>query len=205
MVVKAAILWLNNDSDIKVAQDTDTILAALKDNENFPTPTPTLALITTTLTEFRAAMADAAKGGREATAVKNAKRASLVSLMRGLASYLTTTSGGDLAKLLSSKYPVQKPSRTPIGQLPPPSVPYLQQGKAGQMLASIPPVYGASIINWRVALKSAPDVYVQTAQTPGGRVTFNGLTRGQAYLVQANAVGAAGPSDYSDAAELMVV
>ena len=34
---------------------------------------------------------------------------------------------------------------------------------------------------------------------------FENLTPGQIYLVDVNVVGSAGPSDYSDAAELMVV
>ena len=54
-------------------------------------------------------------------------------------------------------------------------------------------------------LSCAPDTYVQTVQTTGGSVTFVGLTVGRTYAATANVVGAAGSSDWSHDAELMVV
>ena len=44
-----------------------------------------------------------------------------------------------------------------------------------------------------------------TMQTTGGSVTFVGLTVSRSLSKAANAVGAAGPSDWSHDAELMVV
>lgn len=193
-------------SDAELAQNVDTIVFALTNNLNFPTPTPTLKVINTALADFRVAMAEAAKGGKEATAIKNAQRAALISLLRALASYLTVTSGGDMAKLLSSKFPVQKPVRTPIGQLPQPDPAYLVAGVlSGQIDASISPIYGAYVYNWRVALKSAPTSYLQTFQTTAARTLVEDLTPGQIYLVQVSAVGSAGVSDWSIATELMAV
>ncbi len=206
MIVKASIEWLTAISDAELASQTDNIVTAVTGNANFPMPSPSLGLISSALAEFRAAVANAAGGGKELTAIKNAKRAALVSLLRQLASYLTITSAHDLAKLLSSKFPNQKPTRTKVGQLPAPESPVLRQGKpSGQLDASVTPVYGASSYNWRVALASAPETYLQTAQTVGGRTSFKGLTPGESYLVEANAVGAEGPSDWSDDAEMMVV
>lgn len=54
-------------------------------------------------------------------------------------------------------------------------------------------------------LASAPTVFVQQSQTTAGRNTFSGLTPGQVYVVEWNAMGSAGPSDWSDAGETMVV
>ncbi len=206
MIVKASIQWLTAMSDVSLAQNTNNVVEALTNNDNFLSPSPTLAVISMALSEFRVAMAEAAKGGKEATAIKNAKRAALISLLRSLASYLTVTSGGDITKLLSSKFPPQKPTRSKIGDLDQPESPYLQQGTlSGQIYASIAPIYGVYVYNWRIALKSAPTVYVQMAQTTGGRIIFEDLTPGQVYLVQVNAVGSAGPSDWSNSSELMAV
>ena len=66
-------------------------------------------------------------------------------------------------------------------------------------------VKGASAYNWRIALASAPNVYVQTVQTPGGRYLFEELTPGQVYLVQVNALGAMGESNWSDDSTLMIL
>lgn len=206
MVVKAAIGFLNSDTDAQLIVDVQSAVTGLTGNASFPTPTPTLTAITTALTAFQVALADAANGGRELTSIKNAKRAELVSLMRQLASYVTVTANGDMTKLLSSGFVYQKPNRSTIGQLPAPSAPTLKQGgTTGQLQASVPPLYGASSYNWSVALASAPDKSVQTAQTSGGRVTFDGLTPGEDYSVSANAVGAAGTSDWSDASTLIVI
>lgn len=206
MIVKAAILWLTTVSDTSLASETDIILAALEGNLNFPTPQPTAAAIAAALAEFRVAMNDAAGGGKHQMAVKRAKRAALVALLRQLASYLTVASNEDMVKLLSSKFPYQKPVRNKIGALPTPEAPYLALGKySGELDASVTAIYGAYTYVWRVALQSAPETYVQTVQTTASRATIKGLTPGQIYLVDVSAIGAAGATDWSDAMPLMVV
>jgi hypothetical protein len=206
MVIKPSIGFLNTANDALLVTDTETIVKSLTGNTDYPTPLPALAVITTALNAFVTAIADAADGGKEFTAIKVAKRAELVSLLRQLASYVSVTCGGDMAKLLSSGFPTQKPTRTPIGVLPAPASPVVSQGSlTGELNATTPPVFGAYTYNWRVALASAPNVFVQQSQTTAARNTFVGLTPGQTYRVQLNAVGSAGPSDWSDDGELMVV
>jgi hypothetical protein len=206
MVVKTQISFLNTHGDDQLIGDTQGVINGLTNNPNFATPVPALADVSTALAAFTTAVADAVNGGKEQTAAKKARRAELAALLRQLASYVTITSNGDMEKLLSSGFPYQKPTRTPVGTLPAPDAPTLRFGiKSGQLDATIAPVYGSSAYNWRLALASAPAVFVQTAQTTGGRYLFEGLTPGQTYSVQASAVGSAGPSDWSDAADLMVV
>jgi hypothetical protein len=74
----------------------------------------------------------------------------------------------------------------------------------GELKARVSKVNGANAYNWRIALASAPTVYVQTVQTTGSRYTFEGFTPGETYLVQANALGALGESNWSSATSLMV-
>lgn len=206
MIVKPSIGFLTADSDALIVTGTETIVNSLTSNPDYPTPTPTLATVTTALNAFTVAIANAADGGKEFTAIKNAKRAELTSLLRQLASYVGVTCGGDMAKLLSSGFPTQKPIRTPIGVLPAPGAPIVTLGAlTGELDAATPPVFGAYTYNWRVALSSAPNVFVQQSQTTAARNTFSGLIPGQTYRVQLNAVGSAGPSDWSDDAELIVV
>jgi hypothetical protein len=206
MIVKAAIGFLTQAGDDRLIGDVQGAINGLTDNPNFPTPAPTLKTVTTALTAFIDAVAAAVNGGRVETAAKKARRAELVSLMRQLAAYVTLTADGDLEKLLSSGFPYQKPDRTRVGILPAPTAPTLRfGGKSGQLDATVSPIYGAGSYNWRVALASSPTTFVQTAQTVGGRYSFQGLTPGQAYSVEVNAVGAAGPGDWSDASTAIVV
>jgi hypothetical protein len=205
MNVKPAIGFLTKDSDAQLDQDTETIIASMTGNANFPTPSPTLAIITTALNAFTVALSDAADGGIEKTAVKNAKRTELVSLLRQLASYVFATADEDMTKLLSSGFPAQKTARPPIGPLPAPATPFVSQGPvSGSLSASTPPINGAYIYNWRVALASAPTVFVKQVQSTAASNTFDGLTPGQIYNVQLNAVGTAGASDWSGPGELMI-
>ena len=206
MNVKPAIGFLTKDEQAPFTEKVTTIVEHLKNNPNYPTPTPALPAVETAFAAYKVATTDAVQGGLENTAIRDARRAELVALLRQLASYVNGTANGDMPKLLSSGFPVQKQVRTPIGPLLAPAAPVVTQGAVtGSITVAAPPVYGASSYNWSVALDSAPEVDVQTAQTTGARATFSGLTPGKVYLVSLNAVGAAGVSDWSDSGSLMVI
>jgi hypothetical protein len=205
-IVKPAIGFLTADSDAQLATNTDTIITAMTGNPKYATPSPTLAVITTARNEFTTAIANAADGGKELTAIKNAKRAALCALLRELASYVAVACKGDLADLLSSGFPIQKPNRTPAGVLPAPATPVLTLGaRTRELDATTERVPNGFVYNWRAALASAPTQYVKLMQTTAASTTFVGLTPGQIYLVGVNVVGSQGPSDWSDNAQLMVV
>jgi len=107
---------------------------------------------------------------------------------------------------LSSGFPIQKPQRQPIGILPAPAGLTVSLGsRSGELNASATPVPGAAIYNWRVTTAAQPSVVVQSAQTTAASNVFGGLTPGVVYNIQANVVGSAGPSDWSDPAPQMAV
>ena len=206
MNVKPAIGFLTKDGQAPFTDKVTAILQWMANNPAYPTPLPTLALVQTAFDAYKVAAADAVQGGVQNTAIRDARRAELVSLLRQLAAYVSATANGDLEKLLSSGFPVQKPGRSPIGPLPAPDAPAVAQGPvSGALKATAAPVRGAYAYNWSVALESAPDKDVQSAQTTGARASFSGLTPGQVYVVSLNAVGAAGVSDWSDYGSLMVI
>ena len=62
------------------------------------------------------------------SAVKRANQTEVIALIRLLASYVTVTATGDMAKLLSSGFPYQKPTRSRVGELPEPTTPVVKQG-----------------------------------------------------------------------------
>jgi hypothetical protein len=205
MVVKPSISFLKTDSDAQLIADTKTIITSMTGNASYTTPLPTLPDVTTANDEFAIALADAADGGMTLTSIKKDKRAALVALLRDLASYVQVTCNGDLTVLLSSGFPIQKPQRNPIGVLPAPVVSLDTGALSGDLDCVVAPIFGAATYNWQIAAASAPTVILQTAQTTGGRNTFSGLTPGVTYVVQANAVGSAGPSDWSQPVSQMAV
>jgi hypothetical protein len=202
-IIKAAIAWLLQLPDILVCATVDVILPAMTGNENYPDPLPALVDVKAANDAAKAAIAAAANGGRVLTALKNVAMAQLAAVVRPLAYYVTVTANGDMAKLLSSGFPIQQPTRQRIGPLPTPSAPVATIGQMfGSFFASTVAINGAYIYNWRVALAATPTVFVFQKQTTRADVEVTGMNRGDIYIVQVNAVGAAGPTEYSDAANI---
>jgi len=206
MIVKPSISFLTTDSDPQLIVDIGAIIAAMTGNPNYPTPLPPLANVTTSLNAFSDAEKAAVGGGVVLTSIKKDRRAAVVVLVRELASYVQVACKGDLTVLLSSGFPIQKPQRNPIGVLPPPSNLTVTLGAhSGELDAAVQPVFGAAVYNWRISTAAAPSVVLQSAQTTAASNSFTGLTPGVVYNVEANAVGAAGPSDWSAPVPQMAV
>jgi len=161
--------------------------------------------VQTALDNYTDGVAKAADGGKSATAKKNNLRLILAGLMRQLASYVATACGGDMTNLLLSGFPTQKPVRQPIGVLAAPGNLTLTQGdRSGELAARVNPVFGAALYTWTLT-PATPGAVVQTVQTTATRNTFTGLTPGVSYTAVVNAIGTAGPSDWSNPASLIVI
>jgi len=201
-IVKPATSWLNTDSDSLLANDVNVILVAMAANASiYPSPSPMLTVIQGVLSSFNAAVAKAAVGSQADTTFKNNQRLVLVGMMRQLASYVLVACKGDMMNLLLSGFPTQKPERQPIGPLPAPGNLTLAHGAlSGELDAQANPVFGAGIYNWKLQ-PATPGAAAITAQTTAANITFTGLTPGVKYTCTVNAVGAAGPSDWSNAAD----
>lgn len=209
MVVKVAINELNKASAQGVWSRGEIVIEALtKHADIFDKPNPDIPTLQSTNGLLKAALLnyETLGGGKLSAAVLKARRADMVGLLRLEASYVTTRANGDMEILLKGGFPIQKPTRTPIGQLDAPEAPYVKQGKlSGQLDAATPPIYGGQAYLWRVARAASPEVYVQTAQTTAASASFYDLTPGEIYNIEAQAIGSAGPSDWSDAGSLMVI
>jgi|SRR5665213_2683887 len=206
MIVKPYISFLNYDSDSQLVVDVSAMIVALTNNQNYPTPSPTLAAVIAALNDFTAALSAAADGGATLTAIKNARRAALVSLIRALALYVQGACNGDIAILKGSGFPTQKPQPQPIGDLPVPASLTAALGiSSGKLDVRVAPVPGAATYTWRLTAAAAPTVVLQLAQSTATSYTFANLTPGVVYNVEANAVGAAGPSGWTAPVPQMVV
>ena len=207
MIVKPAIRYLLEATDAQLIVIVHAVLLGIASNATiFTTPVPVLATVQAALDAFIVALEEAALGGPAQTAIKNGKRAQLAAIMRLLANYVGAVADGDYGVLLLSGYPHQKPTRSPVGPMSKPETPRALPGPySGGLVAATVPIYGAGTYNWRVALASAPTVYLQTVQTTASRVKFDGLTPGQTYVVAVNAIGASGPGDWSANGTTMIV
>lgn len=204
LIVKPAINFLSTVTDVQLEADVSHIIRQMTDNESFPDPSPSLAIVGSKLHDFRFALREAWFGGKLLTLEKNMRRAELVAVVRQLAGYVTARCSGDLVTLMSSGFPFHKPTRHAVGALTPPDMPRLKHKTlSGCIDAVVSPVRGASIYTWQLALASAPKVVLQTVHTTAARASFADLMPGQVYTVRVNAIGTAGPTNFSNPATLM--
>lgn len=206
MIVKPATSWLNTNKDTELINNITVVIMGVGNNPDiYPKPAPELATIQKALNDFSAAVAAKADGGPSATSRKKNLRLIVTGIVRQLASYVQVACGGDMTNLLLSGFPAQKPTRSPIGELPIPSNPVLVLGShSGELDASVNPVFGASTYNWALT-SSVPGEAARTGQSTASYVTFAGLTPGATYTMTCYVVGAAGASDPSKSASQMAV
>lgn len=203
MIVKPAISWIANDNDSALINNTNVVLTSMDANSAiYPTPLPALAVVQTANDNFIAAVAAAAKGTTADTVVKNNLRLVLMNLLRQLAGYVQVACQGDMDKLILSGFPLQKPARTPIGPLPAPTNASLAHGSnTGTLTGAVNPVFGAACYNWRLTPATAGAAPI-LSQSTSANFTFTGLTPGVNYTLEANVLGSAGVSDWSNPASL---
>jgi len=203
MIVKPAIQWINTDSDPLFLNDSSVVLKAMADNVAiYSTPAPALPVIQTALDNFSDSIAATVNGGQPATIIKNNLRLVAANLMRQLAAYVTVACKGSMANLILSGFPPQKPVRTPVGPLPQPQGLTVSHGpQLGQLVAKVNPVFGAANYNYRLT-PNTPGATPIIEQDTASNHTFSSLTAGVNYKLEVSALGAAGPSDWSNPASL---
>jgi hypothetical protein len=181
------------------------VIASLTGNANFTTLNPTLAVSTAATDSLEAAKEAAMDGGRTDRLILSQTKGSTVSLFRQLATSVENQGQSDRAILSSSGFGVTKvPS--PVGPIGPPAAPKLIRTKdSGTIKAMVAKIRGVTSVSWRIALQSAPTVYLETVSSSYGRYTFTGLTAGETYLVQASVVGTSGQSAWGPTSALMAL
>ena len=206
MNVKPSIAWIGSNPVPLFINNCAVVILALTNNENiYTTPVPGIPVIQAALDTLTADQAATADGGKSATVKRNNSKLVVANLMRQLAAYVTVACKGDLHNLILSGFPPQKSTRTPVGTLPAPQGLVLKQGPlSGMLMAKANPVFGASTYNW-TCTPNTPGAVPITGQGTAASWEFDGLTPGVIYTIAVNAVGAAGPSNWSSAISLMVI
>ena len=206
MQAKPSIAWIVSNPAPLFINNCGVVILGLTNNADiYTTPVPGLLVVQTALDTLTADQAATADGGRSAFTQRDNSRLVVANYMRQLAAYVSVACKGDLHNLILSGFPPQKTTRTPVGLLPAPQYLVLKQGLvSGMIAAKASPVFGASIYNW-TCTANTPGAVPITYQGTAASCTFSGLTPGVVYSVALNAVGAAGPSNWSSLVSLMVV
>ena len=184
-------------TDAQLDAFTGNVIAKLTGNASYPTPPVTMAALTTAWTEYQTRLANAAHGGAQATAAKNAARETLVGLLRQEANYVEGAGNNDLPTLLASGFGVTSTNnaQSPLDK---PAILRIENEFSTQLLVRLSPIENARAYQVRIAT-TANSWQDGGIFTQARRVVLQNLVPGTVYNVQARAVGGStGFSDWSD-------
>jgi hypothetical protein len=189
--------------DASLDEFTSNIITSLTGNAGFPTPPVALADLGALQTAFENALAAAAQGGTQLTAVKNAAREALATALRKTAAYVQTIAGQDVALLLSSGFLANSTSKTQT-PLATPNIVEIDNGMSTQLVVRLQGVSNARA--YEVQVKNGGGWQPAGVFTQARGIVVGGLTPGGIYAVQARGVGGStGYSDWSDPVSHMVM
>lgn len=190
------------DSDLETK--AGAILQSMTGNPHFPSPIPTLAELQTALSNYSAALVNAADLGRLNVATKNECRQVLELLLGQLALYVMYIANGNAVILTSSGYSLAKePEPVPLEN--PGSITLSNGITSGQLVASVKAVTGAKSYLHQIT----PDPVSPTSQwvssaSSSRKKVYNNLQPGQKYWVRIVAVGTEEQLAYSPESSMYV-
>lgn len=177
-----------SDSDLEAR--TNSLIASITGNANFPTPTPTLAVVQAASDAFTSALAVAQTGSPYEKAVKNEKRTELIDLLHSMSNYVLFTANGDVLKAKSSGFTIAK-EPTPAPALTAATNQRLQDGQnTGMLEYSFSKVPGAR----SYVYQCTPDPITENSKWESetgtiSKALFSGLEIGRRYWCRVTAIG----------------
>jgi len=201
---RVAITPFGKMNAVELIPEARNIVTLMTGNESYLAPVPTLAVVTAQINALETAVGEAKDGGKIAIATRNAEQASLLSLLRQLASYVQNNCNEDLVTLLSSGFSAVK-APSPVGVLPAPQNARLQPtGIGGQLLFVCKRLDNS--LNLTVQYATSPDgPWTTLPPSSTVRVLIDDLKPGTVYWARACGNGSAGPGAWSNPATCMAV
>ncbi|MFT3844433.1 MAG: hypothetical protein QM725_05225 [Lacibacter sp.] len=203
--MRKALINFDRYTDGNLESKTHTIISNMSGNPNFETPVPSIASLTSTASEFTAALTDAKTGNRSAIANKNNQRVVLVELLRSLATYVNFVCNGDASKLLSSGFDISKETQ-PSDITKPANFQVLNGVNSGELEMMVNGVKGAKsyLHEFTTDMSTDTPVWNSIAST-SRKFTINNLQPGLKYYCRVGAVGAKGQLVYTDPVSRIVI
>lgn len=190
--------------DDELARQASTVIQAMTDNVNFVTPVPALADVQAALDDYLMKLSAATKrGGTEETALKNEAKEVLSDLLKKLAFYVNTNTGGMLSVLKSSGFPTT--DYPMAGDFPGRVFDVrMRDGRMdGEVNITFKPVKKVLFYEYRYAMvdEGEPQWSEPVMTTRSNQNYLQVPERMREYQVQVRAVNAYGKSAWSDVAK----
>jgi hypothetical protein len=202
--VRTARLY-NRLSDPELSNFSANVITKLGESEVFKTPPVLIPELTALKEAFDQALVSAYKGGKLATALKNAARAALVTALDKNASYVDINCKGDVSLLLTSGYEAVNPNRAQR-VLDAPQILAVEYGQTGELKARIKADPNAKTFVGRIKQANGSEFGPSISFKNSRSILFRGLTAGVTYIFEVCAIGGStGQSDWSEPASKMAL
>jgi len=184
-------------SDADLGDFTDNVIASLTGNPSFPTSPVDMTTLAAQRAAYGTASVNAAQGGTQLTAIKNAAKKALVTSLRKIAAYVQSIASQDVAMLLSAGFQANSTNRAQA-PLAIPSILSITNDAAMELTVRLQPVDNARAYQVRYSVSGGAWLPIVDS-TQARQIAVENLTPGTTYVMQARAVGGSrGYSDWSD-------
>ena len=187
-------------SDANFEQKAEHILKSMDGNADFPDPSPSMAVYGAAVSNYSAALTEAATLDRNAVAKKNEARQQLETLSTQLASYVMNRSNGNVRMLTGSGFTLTKKSEPrKLPEMGP--VTLSSTGNSGEMRVSATALKGANGYVYEFTETAPTEATVWTSSASStSKLVIKGLTPGKQYWFRVIATGARQQVQYSPVA-----
>jgi hypothetical protein len=176
-------------SDADFMEEAKHIESKMNGNTNFPDPTPAMEVVSTAVSNFATALTAAKELGKDNVAGKNKARLDLTVILQDLGRYVMFVAKGDVTKLISSGYRLNKMPQ-PVHLEVPGNVSISNGPVPGSMVVKVKAVKGAQAYIHQITDAPPTDNTVWVSVTTGrSRYVHTSLTRGKQYWLRAGATG----------------
>lgn len=198
----------SQDNPAKVLTRASLIHTALTTEPGslyFPVTDPTMADFLIVKNNLAASLSK--ETSSSTAALRHSCSDKVVEMMRLLAADLELTARGDLTKLAATGYELRAKASRSTGPLPAPlNLRVKSTGISGEALCKVGAVPYADSYEGQSTLNPTSGPWTSiTATTNSQNILFTGLDRGKDYFFRIRAIGASGPSGWSDVTTMMVV
>jgi hypothetical protein len=185
-------LGFTNVTDSGVIDIGRAVVKGLDGNKDFPNPPVSVEDLRVAVEDFKQAVELRSLGGTLATAQKNARRKTLVKLLRLEGLYVEAHCDDDEAKLLSTGFTAKSHNRTRT-PCPKAVIKRVDNGLATQLIVRVRAIENAQVYELRHALVG-PDgsqgPWIETEKYSNSRaMPVEGLKPGSVYIFQVRAIG----------------
>lgn len=191
------------DDELLVA--SQTILAAMEENDRFPDPSPELEDIRQLLDDFTAKLARARKrGSPEDTAHKQESKKALAESLQKLGYYVNSVAEGNLPTVLSSGFPTNATAVPTVVPLPVRNVQLSDGRQSGHLRLDFEKQEKVLLYEY-IYRRADEEEWSDRFTTTSSRGNILApLDAGESYEVKVRAVNSKGAGDWSDIAGMIV-